>query len=166
MSRMGFPDASVGKESACNAGDPGSIPGLGRSPGEGKGYPLQYSGLESMGLQRVGYDRVTFTFTFKVMNTELVFCLWRYGSSLILSSSLLPSWAVGFVIPSNRNYQSGQCVWWVLLPCRDRQVSCRSSNQRKLPGGGGLNVDFLAVSPGQCCSMCQPPGRHQIVWRG
>ena len=40
----GFPDTSVGKESACNAGDPGSIPGLGRSPGEGKGYPLQYSG--------------------------------------------------------------------------------------------------------------------------
>ena len=34
-------------ESACNAGDPGSIPGLGRSPGEGKGYPLQYSGLEN-----------------------------------------------------------------------------------------------------------------------
>ena len=47
---MGFPDNSVGKESACNAGDPGSIPGLGRSPAEGKGYPLQYSDLEnSMG---------------------------------------------------------------------------------------------------------------------
>ena len=39
----GFPDSSVGKESACNAGDPGSIPGSGRSPGEGIGYPLQYS---------------------------------------------------------------------------------------------------------------------------
>ena len=38
-----FPDSSVGKESACNAGDPGSIPGSGRSPGEGIGYPLQYS---------------------------------------------------------------------------------------------------------------------------
>ena len=39
----GFPDSSVGKESACNAGDPGSIPGgLGRSAGEGIGYPLQY----------------------------------------------------------------------------------------------------------------------------
>ena len=36
-----FPDSSVGKESACNAGGPGSFPGLGRSPGEGKGYPLQ-----------------------------------------------------------------------------------------------------------------------------
>ena len=39
-----FPDSSVGKESACNAGDPGLIPGLGRSTGEGKGYPLQYFG--------------------------------------------------------------------------------------------------------------------------
>ena len=39
----GFPHSSVGKESACNAGDPGSIPGSGRSPGEGIGYPLQYS---------------------------------------------------------------------------------------------------------------------------
>ena len=44
---MGFPCGSAGKESACNAGDPGSIPGLGRSPGEGKGHPLQYSGLEN-----------------------------------------------------------------------------------------------------------------------
>ena len=39
----GFPHSSVGKESACNAGDPGSIPGLGRSAGEEVGYPLQYS---------------------------------------------------------------------------------------------------------------------------
>ena len=39
----GFPDSSVGKESICNAGDPGSIPGSERSPGEGIGYPLQYS---------------------------------------------------------------------------------------------------------------------------
>ena len=40
---MGFPLGSVGKESTCNAGDPGLIPGLGRSPGEGIGYPFQYS---------------------------------------------------------------------------------------------------------------------------
>ena len=39
---MGFPDRSVGKESACNAGDPALIPGLGRSAGEGIGYSLQY----------------------------------------------------------------------------------------------------------------------------
>ena len=38
---QGFPDSSVGKESVCNTGDPSTIPGSGRSPGEGKGYPLQ-----------------------------------------------------------------------------------------------------------------------------
>ena len=44
---FGFPCGSAGKESTCNAGDQGSISGLGRSPGKGKGYPLQYSGLEN-----------------------------------------------------------------------------------------------------------------------
>ena len=43
----GFPSSSASKESACRAGDPGSIPGSGRSPGEGNSYPLQYSGLEN-----------------------------------------------------------------------------------------------------------------------
>ena len=43
----GFPCGLAGKESTCNVGDLGSIPGLGRSPGEGKCYPLQYSGLEN-----------------------------------------------------------------------------------------------------------------------
>ena len=48
---MGFPDSSVGKESASNAGDPGSIPGLGRSPGEGIGYPTPvFWPRESQGL--------------------------------------------------------------------------------------------------------------------
>ena len=44
---MGFPGGSDSKESACNAGDPGSIPGVGRSPGEGNGKPLEYSSLEN-----------------------------------------------------------------------------------------------------------------------
>ena len=44
---MDFPGGSEGKESACNVGDPGLIPGLGRSPGEGHGNPLQYSCLEN-----------------------------------------------------------------------------------------------------------------------
>ena len=44
---MGFPGGSDGKVSACNVGDPGSIPGQGRSPGEGNGNPLQYSCLEN-----------------------------------------------------------------------------------------------------------------------
>jgi len=44
---LGFPGGSAGKESACNVGDLGSIPGLGRSPGKGNGYSLQYSSLEN-----------------------------------------------------------------------------------------------------------------------
>ena len=44
---MGFPNGSDGKESACNVGDPGSIPGSGRAPGERNGYPLQYGCLEN-----------------------------------------------------------------------------------------------------------------------
>ena len=68
---------AAGIESACNVGDWGLIPGLGRSPGEGNGYPLQYSGLEnsmdySMGSQRVRHDWATFTFTIRreVASTE------------------------------------------------------------------------------------------------
>ena len=67
-----FPGGSDGKESACNAGDLDSMPRLGRSPGEGIGTPLQYSGLENSmdrgawqatvhGLQTVGHDGTTFT---------------------------------------------------------------------------------------------------------
>ena len=64
---LGFPCGSAGKEFACNAGDLGSIPGLGRSPREGKGYPLQYSGLEnSMDciIHGAAKSWVTLTFTF------------------------------------------------------------------------------------------------------
>ena len=45
--KVGFPGGSAGKESACSSGDLGLIPALGRSPGEGKGYPLQHSGLKN-----------------------------------------------------------------------------------------------------------------------
>ena len=63
-STLGFPDGSAGKESTCNAGDLGSIPGLGRFPGEGNRYPLQYSGLENSrariyspwGCKELGYN--------------------------------------------------------------------------------------------------------------
>ena len=65
---LGFPCDPAGKESSCSLGDLGLIPGLGSYPGEGKGYPFQYSGLknpwghqESMGSPRVRYDWATFT---------------------------------------------------------------------------------------------------------
>ena len=70
MVKKGLPGDSNGKESACSAGDPGPIPGSGRSPGEGNGNPLQYFCLENPrdrgawqatvhGVTRVGHDLVT-----------------------------------------------------------------------------------------------------------
>ena len=77
ITRWSFPRDSAGKEFSCNAGDLSSIPGLGRSSGEGKGYLLQYSGLEnsmdyiqSMGSQRVEHNWATFTFTFLSLITN------------------------------------------------------------------------------------------------
>ena len=90
---LGFPGGSGGKVSACSAGDPGSIPGSGRSPGEGNGYPLQYSYLENLmdggawwatvhGVARVGHDWVTSTFTVTLsLNLLQYFCFlfWFFG---------------------------------------------------------------------------------------
>ena len=81
-----FPDRSVGQESICNAGYPGLIPGLGRSPGEGKGYPLMYSGLENSinckGWQRLGYDWATFPtfhFVFLSILSTIDYLVQRYS---------------------------------------------------------------------------------------
>ena len=107
LSRLGFPDSSVDKESACNAGDPNLIPGSGRfpcgttgkesacnvgdlslipslerSPGEGKGYPLQYSGLEnSMDCIEHGVAK---SWTW-LSNFHFCFSLSRFSRTLALS---------------------------------------------------------------------------------
>ena len=59
---MAFSGGSDSKESACNAGDPGSIPGLGRSPGKGNGNPLQYSFLENA-MDRGGWQAIVHAVT-------------------------------------------------------------------------------------------------------
>ena len=84
----GFPDSSVGKESACNVGDLGSIPGLGGSPGEGKSRPVQYSGLENSIIHGVVHNGATFTMCYEVH------CLSNQTFEIILSSSI--KIAVGF----------------------------------------------------------------------
>ena len=71
---MAFPCGSAGKESACNEGDLGSIPGLGSSPGERKGYPFQYYGLENCG---VGED-----------SWESLWTARRYNQSILKEISL------------------------------------------------------------------------------
>ena len=97
----GVPGCSDGKESACSAGDLGSTPGLGRTPGEGNGYPLQYLAwkipctVEPMGSQRAGHNWVTFT--------ETSLTIWRFlGGVACISSSHLWiqfSFASKFVVP-------------------------------------------------------------------
>ena len=89
-----FPDSSVSKQSACNAGDPGSIPGLGRSPGEGNGNPLQYSCLENPmerrawrttahEIERVGHHLETKPQTYLSSgNPKLAFCICDFASVL------------------------------------------------------------------------------------
>ena len=96
----GFPCSSAGKESACSVGDLGFIPGLGRSLGEGKGYPLQYSGLEnsmdciSMGSQRVGYEWVTSTYTHTYTHTFITV----YWSVSLSEDRLRALWGKGFTV--------------------------------------------------------------------
>ena len=67
-----FPHTSAGKESACNAGDPGSIPGSGRSPGEGKGYPLQYSGLENSTVYGIKESHRTKRLSFRFLEHQVL----------------------------------------------------------------------------------------------
>ena len=88
-----FPHSSAGKESTCNVGDLGLIPGLGRSSGEGKGYPHQYSGLEnSMDYSPWGRKQsdnwVTFTFIFtytELLIQTLFGILTKFKTSFLLS---------------------------------------------------------------------------------
>ena len=90
---LGFPCGSAGKESTCNVGDLGSIPGLGRSPGEEKGYPLQYSGLEnSMNHMAHGVTKsqtwlndFDFHFHHKWYHTVFAHSVW------LISFSIMPS---------------------------------------------------------------------------
>ena len=79
ISYMGFPCGSAGKESAWNAGNLGSIPGLGRSPREGKDYPLQYSGLENYMNLRYLFLLFSSVLTLKI---DITFLLVFFVSSL------------------------------------------------------------------------------------
>ena len=118
-SRLPLLSGSAGKESACNVGDLSSIPGLGRSPGEGKGYPLQYPGLEkSTGSQRVGHDWATFTFislSLKIQHRrQLLQEAFLLSSSVIRCSSLgshrapylCPSW---LTLQGDLKYPLSEC---------------------------------------------------------
>ena len=111
---LGFPCGSAGKESACNAGDLDSIPGLGRSPGEGKGYPLQYSDLENSkgcivhGVTKSWTQLSTFHSifpSFRVFSNESALCVrwpkyWRFSFSISISNenSVLISFRIDWFV--------------------------------------------------------------------
>ena len=92
-----LPGGSAGKESTCNAGDLGSIPGLGRSPGEGKGYPLQHSSLENstdtvhgVAKSRTGLSDFDFHFTgvLLLLFTQFSVHTWPCHSLILLKSQV------------------------------------------------------------------------------
>ena len=99
--RQGFPCGSGGKESACNAGDVGLIPGLGRSLGEGKGYPFQYPGLENSRNCIVNVQLSSVQFSRSVVSNSLqhcelqptrLLCLWNFpGKNAGVGCHALPS---------------------------------------------------------------------------
>ena len=98
--RMGFPGASDGKESACNAGDLGSIPRWGRSPGKGNGSPLQYSCRENSmdrGWGREESDTTEWLNTFRMCPDRNVECTPFAGNVLPTIASSWVEWGVGIL---------------------------------------------------------------------
>ena len=164
-----FPHSSVGKESACNSGDPSLIPGSGRSAGEGKGYPLQYSGLENsmdcivMGSQRVRHDWATFTFTFHVPCGKLV--PWP-GTELLLNMKYIRP-GLGNAAVWHRAFQTKCCFsrggWWLTM--QRKPIVCQQAGSRSLRAvnaqNSALSLGYLRVQTGR--GNCMSPSEHSQV---
>ena len=124
--KLGFPCDSAGKESACNAGDLGLIPGLGRSPKEGKGYLLHYSGLENSmdclvhGVSKIGHGLATFTHTLKTTweVTKLDFIL---DHKINLNNQILQSLSLE---QKGEKHVSPLSFLFLLHPWRGRNILC------------------------------------------
>ena len=113
---LGFPCGSAGKESAYKAGDLHLIPGLGRSPGDGKSYPLQYSGLEnSMGSIVYEVTELDETFTFTYCISEY----WVYLTVISISSGSLfgiSSSSITWELVRSANSWAPPQTYWILDP--------------------------------------------------
>ena len=108
MDPLGFPGGSDGKESACNTGDPGSIPGSGRSPIEGNGYPLQYSCLENPMERRAWWAMVHDLQSWKTLSEQLTLSnglsscgsrLLAHRGSVVVECTLSCSGESGLLVP-------------------------------------------------------------------
>ena len=148
---LGFLCGSSGKESACNEGDLGSIPGLGRSPGEGKGYPLQYSGLEnsmnsSWGRKMLDMtERLSFTHwykTFACFKCQILL-LWKKINLFVPSGYFLSS-------PSNESNKAKVLTPLTLLPQQSMPVwVCLSTLVQVMGSVGtyllGMQLQYLGL---------------------
>ena len=107
---LDFPCGSAGKESVCNAGDGGSIPELGRSPGEGKSSPLQYSGLENVKGVAKSWTRLS-------KESEKIDLKLNIKKTKILASGPITSWQTdGETMETERLNFGGlqnHCRWWL-----------------------------------------------------
>ena len=151
---LGFPGSSVGKESACYAGDPSSIPGLGRSAGEGKSYPLQYSGLEnSMDCIVHGVSKSwTRLSDFRFQSLYWAFLVAQTVKNLpVMRETWVQSW-VGKI-----HYCFCFMFWflacWILAPWLGIQ-----------PGAPELEGGVLPLDPGPMVKKVCLPGKS-IEWR-
>ena len=103
---LSFPRGSAGKESACYVGDLGSIPGLGRFLGEGKGYTLQYAGLENSmncivhGVTKSQTERLSLSFSLSRFS-----CVWLFATP----------WTVAHRLPLSMGFSRQE--YWSGLPC-------------------------------------------------
>ena len=163
---MGFPGGSAGKESTCNAGDLGSIPGLGRFLGEGKGYPLKHSGPETSmdhGLYstwgcRVGHDWATFTL------------LTWIDQNLVLSWNLKKYECAKMLTAGSHHGRSHPWQGHVEEPWRARQIMTRGtpgSARAPTPKPESVCLTILCLSPTLLTltgGYSQPPfsGKNQL----
>ena len=157
--------SSNGKESACNAGELGSIAGLGRSPGEGKGYPLQYSGLEnSMDSPWVAKSRTQLSdFHFHFWQWEEIvwffvlfhnmLSFWQDKTLVILLAYKSLSWSISGLWNVK--------IWQQLYEC------CPFSSSKKTHHGGfpgGSVVKNLPTSAGEDTGLIPGQGRSHMPW--
>ena len=165
---MGFPCDSVGKESTCNVGDLGLIPWLERSPGEGKGYALQYSGLENSmnhGLAKSQAWLSDFHFTSRMANNS---------SSLIQTKFPLNSWYFSFpnlegfiylyIYFAYQNLKSQLvCYWMRCLP----SSSARFPLHKMCCAWSLSHVQLFAAPRAAVCRLLCPWGfSRQGYWGG
>ena len=121
---VGFPSGSVGKESSCSAGDPGSISGLGRFPGEGNGYPFQCSCLENLMYRGAWWamihavtesntiERLTHTPGMELLSHVVVVFLVFWESSILFSVVVVP-----ICIPTNTVWGLNFLKELILMGC-------------------------------------------------